>query len=109
MSKATNRSPAVNTLAYGFLILWLVMAAFPFLWTLWGSFKVEGDFFSKADWANSLFGTLTITETGGSFTGDGYYGAWIQEEFWRAALITAIVCVCVVTISAFCWPITTLR
>ena len=102
MSKATRLSPSTKIMAYGFLSLWLIMAAFPFIWTLWGSFKVEGDFFSKADWANSLFGTLTIAETGGSFTGDGYYGAWIQEEFWRAALNTLIVCVCVVTISLTC-------
>lgn len=83
----------------GFLTLWMLLAAFPFLWTLWGSFKVEGDFFSKADWANALFGTMTQVETGGSFTGQGYHGAWIQEEFWRAALNTVIVCLCVVTIS----------
>ncbi len=102
MSKATRLSPTTKIVAYGFLSLWLVMAAFPFVWTLWGSFKVEGDFFSKADWANSLFGTLTMSETGGSFTGDGYYGAWVQEEFWRAALNTLIVCVCVVTISLTC-------
>jgi len=30
-----------------FIIFWLIIAAFPFLWTLWGSFKVELDFFSK--------------------------------------------------------------
>jgi len=102
MSKASARSPSVKALAYGFLIFWLILAAFPFLWTLWGSFKVEGDFFSKADWANSIFGTLTQVETGGSFTGDGYYGAWVQEEFWRAALNTLIVCVFVVTISLTC-------
>ena len=102
MSKATRPSPSVQVFAYGFLALWLILAAFPFLWTLWGSFKVEGDFFSKADWANSIFGTLTKTETGGSFTGAGYYGAWVQEEFWRAALNTLIVCVCVVTISLTC-------
>lgn len=102
MSKAMRRSPAINLLAYGFMATWLIMAAFPFFWTLWGSFKVEGDFFSKADWANSLFGTLTVIETGASFTGDGYYGAWVQEEFWRAALNTTIVCFCVVTISLTC-------
>jgi ABC-type glycerol-3-phosphate transport system permease component len=102
MSKATRLPPSVQIFAYSFLVIWLIMAAFPFLWTLWGSFKVEGDFFSKADWANSIFGTLTVVETGGSFTGDGYYGAWVQEEFWRAALNTLIVCVCVVTISLTC-------
>lgn len=102
MSKATRLSAPVQVFAYSFLGLWLILAAFPFIWTLWGSFKVEGDFFSKADWANSLFGTLTVTETGSNFTGAGYYGAWVQEEFWRAALNTLIVCVCVVTISLTC-------
>jgi ABC-type glycerol-3-phosphate transport system permease component len=29
---------------------------------------------------------------GESFTGAGYEGAWIQEEFWRAFTNTAIVC-----------------
>ncbi len=102
MSVATRRPLSIRFLATSFLVLWLIMAAFPFLWTLWGSFKVEGDFFSKADWANSIFGTLTQVETGGSFTDDGYYGAWVQEEFWRAAFNTAIVCICVVTISLTC-------
>ena len=82
-----------------FLVLWVVLAAFPFLWTLWGSFKVEGDFFSKASWSLALTGDLTRVETGGSFTGEGYEGAWIQEEFWRSVLNTTIVCFCVVTIS----------
>ncbi len=102
MSKATRLPPSVKVFAYGFLGLWLILAAFPFIWTLWGSFKVEGDFFSKANWANAIFGSLTMSETGGRFTGDGYYGAWVQEEFWRAALNTLIVCVCVVTISLTC-------
>ena len=102
MSKATARPASVLFLANGFLILWLILAAFPFIWTLWGSFKVEGDFFSKANWANAIFGNLTQTETGANFTGDGYYGAWVQEEFWRAALNSLIVCVCVVTISLTC-------
>ncbi|MEL6571331.1 MAG: carbohydrate ABC transporter permease [Pseudomonadota bacterium] len=101
-SVATRRPLTVKFLASSFLVLWLILAGFPFLWTLWGSFKVEGDFFSKADWANAIFGTLTQSETGASFTGAGYFGAWIQEEFWRAALNTTIVCVCVVTISLTC-------
>lgn len=83
----------------GFLVLWLLVAAFPFLWTLWGSFKVEGDFFSKADWTRALTGELTRQETGGPITLAGYRGAWIQEEFWRAALNTAIVVVSVVLVS----------
>lgn len=98
-SVAERRSPLLKFFAWSFLILWLVLAAFPFFWTFWGSFKVEGDFFSKADWTWAIFGHLTQAETGGAFTGDGYHGAWIQEEFWRAALNTLIVVVCVVGIS----------
>lgn len=96
---ADRRPPALQVLLTGFLVLWLVVAAFPFLWTLWGSFKVEGDFFSKADWMNAISGPLTRAETGGTFTGEGYQGAWVQEEFWRAALNSLIVVVCVVCIS----------
>ncbi len=101
-SIANKKSPTVLILANGFLVMWLVIAAFPFLWTLWGSFKVEGDFFSKANWANALLGTMTKVETGGAVSGVGYYGAWVQEEFWRAAMNTTIVCVLVVTISLTC-------
>ena len=98
-SIAERRPFALQALLVGFLILWIVVAAFPFLWTLWGSFKVEGDFFSKADWTNALTGPMTTVETGGSLTGQGYYGAWILNEFWRAVLNTFIVVVSVVTIS----------
>ncbi len=100
MSSKLKRQPApVTFLVFTVLAIWMALAAFPFLWTLWGSFKVEGDFFSKANWANALFGTLTESETGGRFTGDGYYGAWVQEEFWRSAWNSLIVCFFVVTIS----------
>ncbi len=98
-SIADRRPPALRLALTVFLIGWLVLAAFPFLWTLWGSFKVEGDFFSRADWRNALNGTLTQAETGGPFTGAGYHGAWVQEEFWRAALNSTIVVICVVCIS----------
>ncbi|HEV2501836.1 MAG TPA: carbohydrate ABC transporter permease [Mesorhizobium sp.] len=96
---ADRRSPLAQTLLTSFLVLWLLVAAFPFLWTFWGSFKVEGDFFSKADWINALTGPLTLAETGGSVTGNGYYGAWVQEEFWRAALNSGVIVVSVVCIS----------
>lgn len=98
-SVADRRSLPLQVLLVGFLIVWIVVAAFPFLWTLWGSFKVEGDFFSKADWTNALTGPLTKAGTGGAFTGQGYHGAWITHEFWRAGLNTLIVVVSVVTIS----------
>ena len=89
----------LNILSLSFVLLWVIMASVPFLWTLWGSFKVESDFFSKQDWRNAIFGVRTIIETGGMFTTNGYEGAWIKEEFWRAALNTGIVTISVVTIS----------
>lgn len=98
--KATEKSPLWLTYTTGaFVILWLIAAGFPFLWTLWGSFKVESDFFSKADWTYALSGVRTQIETGAAFTGDGYYGAWVTREFWVAALNTSIVVFSVVVIS----------
>ncbi|MFQ6553934.1 carbohydrate ABC transporter permease [Aestuariibius insulae] len=98
-SKAQARSQTLVVFSTAFILLWLIVAAFPFLWTLWGSFKVQGDFFSKADWTNALYGTRTVAETGAAFTGQAYEGAWVQEEFWRAALNTIVVVVFVVIIS----------
>ena len=95
----TKKNNWLNVLSLSFIIIWLILASVPFLWTLWGSFKVEADFFSKQDWRNAIFGVRTLVETGGIFTLNGYKGAWIQEEFWRAALNTGIVTFCVVTIS----------
>jgi trehalose/maltose transport system permease protein len=100
MARAADRkSPLLQITAISFVVIWFILASFPFLWTLWGSFKVEGDFFSKADWANAIFGVFTQAETGSAFTGDGYYGAWISEEFWRAAINTFLVVIFVVAIS----------
>ena len=94
-----RRSPLLNIIIWGLVLAWIVAAGFPFLWTLWGSFKVQGDFFSKADWTNALYGVRTQIETGGVLTGKGYHGAWVTQEFWLAALNTSIVVVSVVVIS----------
>ncbi len=91
--------PALTALASGFVILWVILAAFPFIWTVWGSFKVQADFFSRQTWQNAVFGVNTVAQTGGAFTGDGYYGAWIENEFWKSVINTGIVTVCVTTIS----------
>jgi ABC-type glycerol-3-phosphate transport system permease component len=99
MPTPLRQSPLLRLFGTGFLLLWLVLAAFPFAWTVWGSFKVQGDFFSRQDWSNALYGVRTIAETGGSFTGAGYEGAWIANDFWRAALNTGIVTFFVVVIS----------
>jgi trehalose/maltose transport system permease protein len=100
MSSVAHRKPVSLTIFLTVVLAgWVALAAFPFIWTLWGSFKVEGDFFSKANWAAALTGEMTTVETGGRFTGNGYEGAWIQEGFWRAAINSTLVCLFVVTIS----------
>ena len=97
---ATKRTPRGLLLATnGFIILWLILAAFPFLWTAWGSFKVELDFFSISDWTDALTGPRTTENHGGPFTLAGYDGAWVQEGFWRPAINTFIVCFFVVCTS----------
>lgn len=89
----------LKILIWGLVGLWLIIAAFPFFWTLWGSFKMEADFFSKADWINALTAPRTIAEHGTAFIGEAYHGAWVQEEFWRAAVNTFLVCFFVVCTS----------
>ncbi len=98
-SKAQSAPKSLVIISSALVLVWIVLASFPFVWTLWGSFKVQGDFFSKADWRYALTGTRTIIETGGAFTTNGYEGAWIQEEFWRNALNTLIVVFFTVVIS----------
>ncbi|NND90056.1 MAG: carbohydrate ABC transporter permease [Granulosicoccus sp.] len=100
MSNPSVKKPLpLLTLSIGFVLLWLFVAAFPFLWTMWGSFKVEGDFFSRADWMNAITGPVTQRQYGSPFTMAGYEGAWVEQEFWRAVVNTAIVTVSVVIIS----------
>lgn len=92
-------SPALRYASAAFVVVWLIMAAFPFLWTFWGSFKVEIDFFSIADWTNALTGERTKETYGSPFTGAGYHGAWVEEGFMRNVINTFIVCFFVVCIS----------
>lgn len=100
MTDALRRQPPLLALlSTGFVVLWLVLAAFPFLWTLWGSFKVEADFFSKLDWRNALYGIHTSADTGSPFTAEGYHGAFVERHFWRAVINTGIVTFFVVLIS----------
>jgi|TARA_B100001939_G_C16915653_1_gene606770 multiple sugar transport system permease protein len=89
----------VKGLSFCLVCLWLLIAAFPFVWSFWGSFKVQSDFFSKADWMYALWGTNTIKETGSAFTSSGYYGAWIIKGFWKNFTNTGIVVFFTVLIS----------
>lgn len=98
-AQAQSRITPLVVVSAALVALWLIVAAFPFFWTLWGSFKVQGDFFSKADWRNAFYGVYTIRETGSAFTDTGYFGAWVQEEFWRAVINTTIVVFFTVVIS----------
>ena len=98
-SSAMRRSSMMTFFLTAVVVFWVMLAMGPFLWTVWGSFKVQGDFFSKADWRNAIYGVQTMAETGGRFTGDGYEGAWIEEEFWRNVLNTGIVVFFTVIIS----------
>tara|TARA_S200000501_G_scaffold44958_1_gene36415 strand:+ start:368 stop:1249 length:882 start_codon:yes stop_codon:yes gene_type:complete len=100
MGSTIQRRPlSLKILIYLFATIWLLVSAFPFLWTVWGSFKVELDFFSISDWTFALFGDRTIAEYGRPFTGAGYDGAWISNEFWRNSLNTFIICFFVVCTS----------
>ncbi|MBC6442754.1 MAG: carbohydrate ABC transporter permease [Rhodobacteraceae bacterium] len=94
-----NRLTPGRLIAFLLVGLWLIIAAFPFLWTFWGSFKVQADFFSKADWTNALWGINTTRETGDAFTGAGYHGAWVIEGFWENVINTGIVVFFTVVIS----------
>ena len=58
-SKAQEKPLGLRILLTSFLVIWLIAAAFPFMWTLWGSFKVELDFFSIGNWRDALTGPRT--------------------------------------------------
>ena len=88
-----------NAFTGGFLLLWLTSGTFPFLWTLWGSFKVQADFFSKSDWRNALHGVHTKKETGESFTLNAYREVWTEGNFLEATINTWMVTFAVVAIS----------
>ena len=52
MSPSTLRQPIpLIVLSSVFIAVWLFIAAFPFLWTVWGSFKVEARFLLAAELA----------------------------------------------------------
>ena len=99
ITQSEKRPTNLKVLIYVFIVIWLIIAAFPFIWTVWGSFKVELDFFSISDWTYALTGERTKAEYGTPFTGRGYEGAWIENYFWRNALNTFIICFFVVCTS----------
>ena len=100
MALGIDRRPiSLKLLIYFLIFSWVIIAAFPFIWTVWGSFKVELDFFSISDWTYALTGERTKAEYGCPFTGKGYEGAWLDNYFWRNAINTFIICFFVVCTS----------
>ena len=100
MALRIDRRPiSLKLLIYFLIFSWVIIAAFPFIWTVWGSFKVELDFFSISDWTYALTGERTKAEYGSPFTGKGYEGAWLDNYFWRNAINTFIICFFVVCTS----------
>ena len=100
MALGIDRRPiSLKLLIYFSIFSWVIIAAFPFIWTVWGSFKVELDFFSISDWTYALTGERTKAEYGSPFTGKGYEGAWLDNYFWRNAINTFIICFFVVCTS----------
>ena len=63
----------LNILSLSFIIIWLILASVPFLWTLWGSFKVEADF-SQSKTGVTLFLCLDLGDWG------NIYFKWIQRS-----------------------------
>ena len=100
-SNPTRLPTGLKLLTTVFLTIWLIAAVFPFAWTVWGSFKVEADFFSRVSWWQAIEGTRTQLQTAGVFTMDGYRGAWVQNQFWKSVINTAIVTISVTAISLF--------
>ena len=98
-NKNTNNMSFTAIIIYFLIFLWVFVAAFPFIWTFWGSFKVELDFFSISNWTNAITGKNTEQTYGSPFTFVGYHGAWVQEEFWKAFINTSLVCFFVVITS----------
>ena len=65
-SSAQRRPFGLAFFASAFVVFWLMIAAGPFVWTVWGSFKVESDFFSKADWRYAVYGVRSRRVSGGT-------------------------------------------
>ena len=86
LDKKSNSLKTFNTI---FIVIWLLLACFPFIWTFWGSFKVRADFFSRADWWYAITAFNTLIETGARFTKEAYSGAWFEGEFWNCLLYTS--------------------
>ena len=82
-----KRSLTLSVLMYGGLLMWLVIASLPIVWTAVISFRQYVDAFSAPiKWV-------------APFTFENYSRLWIEKEFYRNFLNTVLVTVFTVTIS----------
>ena len=82
-----KKSATLQTLVFASLILWLILASLPIVWTAIISFRNYVDAFSApVKWV-------------APFTFDNYVNLWIGKAFYRNFLNTAIVTIGTVTIS----------
>ena len=82
-----KKSATLQTFVFAGLILWLILASLPIVWTAIISFRNYVDAFSApVKWF-------------APFTFDNYVNLWIGKEFYRNFFNTAIVTVGTVTIS----------
>lgn len=82
-----RRSLSLSVILYAGLALWLVLASLPIIWTTIISFRQYVDAFSAPiKWV-------------APFTVENYTRLWIEKEFYRNFLNTAIVTVFTVTVS----------
>jgi hypothetical protein len=81
-----------------FLAIWMIAAAFPFAWTVWGSSRSRPTSSRAKAGGTRSEGTRTQAQTG-SLHRRGYEGAWVKERVLAAAINTLIVTVSVTLIS----------
>ena len=82
-----KKSVPISVLIYGGLAFWLVLASVPIIWTAVISFRQYVDAFSSPlKWV-------------APFTMENYWRLWVENQFYRNFLNTALVTVFTVTIS----------
>ena len=93
-----KKSTSLKTFNTIFIIVWLLIACFPFIWTFWGSFKVRADFFSRsteryAFWI--LIAALIFRAMPHITLVSGYLFPFFQLQIWGILPTTIVVLVAI--------------
>ena len=93
-----RKSTSLKTFNTIFIIVWLLIACFPFIWTFWGSFKVRADFFSRsteryAFWI--LIAALIFRAMPHITLVSGYLFPFFQLQIWGILPTTIVVLVAI--------------